>query len=109
MVMPVSIPGLMIPVEEIAAICRKHGVDELLVFGSALRRDFTAASDVDFLVRFHNEDAGPWLGKFDDLELDLSALLGRQVDVVDKSAIEQDLNWVRRRNILSSAVQLYVA
>jgi predicted nucleotidyltransferase len=109
MVMPLSIPGFDLPLEEIASICLKHGVEELSVFGSALRPDFAPTSDIDFLVRFQREDAGPWLGKFDDLENDLSRLIGRQVDVVDKSAIEHDLNWVRRKNILSSALKIYVA
>ena len=64
---------------------------------------------MDFLVVFRNNDAGPWACKFGELEEDLSRLLGRRVDVVDKHAVEQDLNWVRRRHILDAAVTIYVA
>lgn len=46
-----------LPLSELAELCRKHHVKELAVFGSALRGDFRADSDVDFLVRFHNDDA----------------------------------------------------
>ena len=35
-----------------AAICRRHRVAELAVFGSAARGDFRSDSDVHFLVEF---------------------------------------------------------
>jgi uncharacterized protein len=98
-----------LPLEAIEALCRKHGVAELSVFGSVLRNDFGPESDVDFLVRFKNDDAGPWMGKFIDLEQELSALLGRKVDVVDRGGVEQSENYLRRRHILSSARAIYVA
>jgi predicted nucleotidyltransferase len=37
---------------EIAAICRRHRVAELAVFGSAARGEFRSDSDIDFLVEF---------------------------------------------------------
>lgn len=100
--------GIPLPLERIAEICRQRDVEELDIFGSALRSDFSSHSDVDFLAVFRHND-GPWAGKFGELEEDLSKLLGRRVDVVDKRAVEQDLNWVRRRHILDGAVTVYVA
>jgi len=50
-----------LPFEAIAEVCRRLGVSELAVFGSALRNDFRPDSDVDFLVRFRNDDPGPSL------------------------------------------------
>ena len=94
---------------KIADICRKYGVRELAVFGSALRDDFRIQSDVDFLVVFENDDAGPWAGKYMDMEEELTAIVGRHVDVVGRRAVEEDLNPVRRRRILGSARVLYAA
>jgi hypothetical protein len=98
-----------LPVEEIAAICRRHGVAELAVFGSILGEAFGPESDVDFLVRFEGDDLGPWMSRLAELERDLSALLGRMVDVVDWRAVEQSRNPYRRHGILSGRKLLYAA
>lgn len=68
---------------EIHALCRKHGVKQLDLFGSAARGDFDpATSDLDFFVDFVSKDwhgaADRWFG----LQEDLTALLQRQVDLV---------------------------
>jgi predicted nucleotidyltransferase len=106
-----AISGLKVdlPLDAIESICRKYGVEELSVFGSVLRDDFRVDSDVDFLVRFKNGDAGPWGYKFEELSDELSALLGREVDIVDKSGIEQSENYLRREHVLHSAQVIYVA
>lgn len=97
-----------LPLEEIARVCQKYGVSELAVFGSVLRDDFDPArSDVDFLVRFIDNDAGPWMGKFLDMKDELGAMLGREVDVVDWRGIEQSTNPYRRNHILKHARQVY--
>ena len=98
-----------LPLETIEQLCRKYGVQELSIFGSVLRDDFRNDSDVDFLVRFKNNDAGPWGSKFQDLSEELSALLARKVDVVDKGGIEESPNYLRREHILRSARVIYVA
>ncbi|QNI69477.1 nucleotidyltransferase family protein [Cyanobium sp. NS01] len=39
--------------EEIAAVCKRYGIERLFVFGSALREDFRPGeSDIDLLVEF---------------------------------------------------------
>jgi len=103
------IKDLELPAGIIDDVCRKHGVEELSLFGSVLREDFGPDSDLDFLVVFKDNDAGPWMSKFMDLEEELSQALGRRVDVVDKRGVEQSENYIRRRHILSSARVLYVA
>ncbi len=101
---------LDLPLEAIALVCQKYGVSELAVFGSVLRDDFDPArSDVDFLVRFIDNDAGPWAHKFMDMKEELEALLGRGVDVVDWRGIEQSTNPYRRNHILKHARTFYVA
>ncbi len=96
-----------LPMADIAELCRKHGVKELAVFGSILGDDFGPESDIDFLVTFENDDAGPWGCKYGDMKDALSAVLKRPVDLVPRRAIERSRNWIRRKSILDSAVVIY--
>jgi predicted nucleotidyltransferase len=98
-----------LPRAEFAALCRKYHVRELAVFGSALREDFRPNSDIDFLVRFENDDAGPWMSYLTGLQEDLASLLGRPVDVVSWNAVEKSRNPFRRKSILEGQRLLYVA
>jgi predicted nucleotidyltransferase len=98
------VESIHLPVEAIAELCRKYGVEELSVFGSALRQDLSLESDVDFLVVFKNDDYGPWMARLTGLEEDLSRLVGRKADLVPK----RDLKWVIRDRVLSSAQVIYV-
>jgi hypothetical protein len=98
-----------LPDEELRTLCRRHRVAELALFGSALRDDFGPHSDLDFLVRFEPGAERPWMGHFQALEDDLSALLGLRVDVVDWNALERSRNWIRREAILSSAQSVFAA
>jgi predicted nucleotidyltransferase len=41
-----------VPMSEIAGFCARWKVQELALFGSVLRADFDAGSDVDILVTF---------------------------------------------------------
>jgi predicted nucleotidyltransferase len=43
------------------------------------------------------------------MEQELSAILGRGVDLVSKRAVERSANWIRRQAILGSAEVVYVA
>ena len=71
--------GLTIPQEEIAALCRRHHIRRLSLFGSALRGTMTDASDVDLLVEF---EPGHTPGvRFMTIQAELTTLLGRQVDL----------------------------
>jgi hypothetical protein len=98
-----------LPLQDLAALCRKYNVAELAVFGSVLREDFGPESDVDFLVRFRNDDAGPWLANITGLQEELARLLDRPVDVADWKGVEVSRNPFRRKSILSDPRLLYVA
>lgn len=95
-----------IPEKEIAAFCRKWQIREVSLFGSVLRDDFRPESDVDVLVVF---DPSASLSLLDmvDAEQELAQILGRPVDLLDRSAVERSENWIRRRRILSSARPIY--
>lgn len=93
----------------IEAFCRKWQITELSLFGSILRPSkFGSASDVDVLVRYAPE--AKW-SLFDEvaMEDELREILGRDVDLVNRRAVEQSHNWIRRQAILDSAVPFYVA
>ena len=63
----------------IKAFCRRHHILRLRFFGSVLREDFTPTSDVDVIVEFEPGHV-PGLAFF-ELQDELSALLGRRVDL----------------------------
>ena|ERR1051326_3598816 len=101
--------AIQMPVEDIRKLCRKYDVVELSVFGSVLRDDFRADSDVDLLVTFREGvDPGPWMSRYLDLEEDLSKLLGRPVDLVVRREVERSENHIRRNHILSTAEAIFV-
>lgn len=70
---------IRVPKDVIAAFCRKHHIRKLAFFGSILREDFSPASDVDVLVEFE-PGLAPGL-QFFTIQDELSALLGRKVDL----------------------------
>jgi len=71
--------NVVIPRDKIADFCRKHHIERLSVFGSALRDDFAAASDVDVLVEFRKGQEPGFA--FFDMQDELAELLGRKVDL----------------------------
>jgi len=72
-------PKIEIPRNEIADFCRRNHIRRLALFGSVLREDFGPASDVDVLVEF---EPGTQVGlRFFAMERELSAILGRKVDL----------------------------
>jgi len=92
--------------EKIEAFCRKWKIRELSLFGSVLREDFGPESDVDFLVVFAPEANWSLLDVI-GAEQELSALLGRPVDLVEKQVVKNSANWIRRRHILNTARTVY--
>jgi hypothetical protein len=69
-----------IPKDEIAEFCRRNHIRRLALFGSVLRDDFTPDSDVDVLVEFELDARVGLLG-LARMEIELSELLGRKVDL----------------------------
>ena len=100
--------NIEIPKERIAEFCRKWKIVEFSVFGSVLREDFRPDSDVDVLVTFAPEGR---YSLFDlvHMEEELEKMLGRKVDLVERCAIQQSENYIRRKHILNSAQAIYVA
>jgi uncharacterized protein len=94
-----------VPAERIAEFCRRWKIAELSLFGSVLREDFSAASDIDVLVEFSPEAA--WsLYDWVDMGEELSVLFGRRADLVSKRGLR---NPYRREAILGSREIIYAA
>jgi predicted nucleotidyltransferase len=93
-----------IPQEQIAEFCRRHHIRRLALFGSALRDDFTPDSDVDVLVEF---EPGARVGmiRLAGIELELSEILGRKVDMNTPGFISKYF----RDKVLAEAEDQYVA
>ena len=94
--------------DQIAAFCRKWQILRFELFGSVLRDDFDAESDVDVLVTFDLLRVVR-LDDLLDMEDELQALFGRKVDLIKRHLVEESPNWVRRRSILGSAREVYAA
>lgn len=83
----------------LGALCRRHHIRRLALFGSSLRGTDRPDSDVDLLVEF---EAGqePGLLKLAGIEADLSALVGgRPVDL----RTAQDLSRHFRADVVRDA------
>jgi predicted nucleotidyltransferase len=69
----------ILPREKIAEFCRRHHIRRLSLFGSVLRDDFRPDSHIDVLVEFEPGQT-PGLAFF-AMEIELSEILGRKVDL----------------------------
>ena len=103
----VHIPFQLSP-DRLAKFCQRWKITELAVFGSALRDDFHPESDVDILATFA-ADAHWSLFDLVTMQEEFRAMVGREVDLVDRGAVEKSENYIRRRHILESAEPIYVA
>ena len=97
-----------IPADKIADYCRRWKITELALFGSAVRDDFNLESDIDVLVTFDGDDH--WtLFDLIDMREELKEIFGRDVDLVSRRGIESSQNYLRRKEILSSAKVIHVS
>ncbi|MEL6248375.1 MAG: nucleotidyltransferase domain-containing protein [Cyanobacteria bacterium J06626_23] len=85
--------------QDIVGIAEKHGAKNVRIIGSIARNEARIDSDIDFLVDI-GEKTSPWFPV--GLIRDLSALLGRRVDIVITGTVPTEL----RQKILQDAVSL---
>ena len=98
----VKLHGINLETSALEEFCRRWKISDLRVFGSILRDDFDAESDVDFLADFDDtieRDA------FDHMEMEdeLASIVGRKVDLVSRSAIEASGNRFYLKEIFATA------
>jgi predicted nucleotidyltransferase len=75
---------LALPIDPITKFCQQWQIIELSLFGSILRDDFHADSDIDILL-----DRA-------QMQEELEAVLSRRVDLISKRAIDRSSNPIRR-------------
>lgn len=96
MVLPIPLPK-----EAIVRFCTRHHIRRLALFGSVLRDDFRADSDVDVLVQFEPGQSPGW--EFFRMQDELSEMLGRRVDLNTPGF----LSAYFRDRVLSEAETIY--
>ncbi|MBM2810114.1 MAG: polymerase beta domain protein region [Chloroflexi bacterium] len=87
---------------EILRAASTHGASNVWIFGSVARGEADGRSDVDLLVDMEDRPGGlAYFGRLEDLRRALTDLLGYNVDIMDRAA----LNRMRER-VLGEAVAL---
>lgn len=88
----------------LAEFCRRNHIRRLAFFGSVLREDFGADSDVDVLVEFE-PGAKVGLQRMATLESELSNIIGRKADLRTPA----DLSRYFRDDVVAEAQVQYAA
>jgi predicted nucleotidyltransferase len=95
--------GIRFDVPLVVGLLRRHYVTRLQVYGSILREDFHADSDLDMLVGF-DPDHFPVGWAMFELEAELAVVLGRPVEL----GLPTDLSKYIRGRVLAEAKTVYV-
>lgn len=74
-------------INRLKALCKKHHVQKLYLFGSATNDSFNENSDVDFLVSFHKIELPIYFENYITFKEKLSKLLNREVDLVEEQTL----------------------
>lgn len=85
-------------------LCRRYGIKELALFGSATREDFCSDSDLDILVEFQ-PGVRNGLFAFVRLQQELETIFGRKVDLVPKDGLKP----VIRDHVIESSWVIHAA
>lgn len=93
--------AISIPYEEVADFCEKYHIVRLWLFGSVLRADFHADSDIDVLVEFDPAHLPGW--HIVSMQDELSSLLRREVQFSMPDALGKNVKF----RIMQSARLIY--
>jgi uncharacterized protein len=100
-----KLKNIKVPTDELSNLCQRWHIDKLSLFGSVLRDDFTADSDIDVLVEFESGFTPGFL-KLYQIQEELSALFEhRTIDLVTLKFLNHRL----RDRVLATAEVCYVA
>ena len=94
--------------EQIEQFCGRWKISRLAVFGSAVEGKLRRDSDIDLLVAFAPDADWSMFDHF-TMEDELARLFGRDVDLVNVRALEENPNPAYHREIVGSARQIYAA
>lgn len=94
---------LHMTLDDIASFCDRWKISEFALFGSVLRDDFLADSDIDVLVTFYPDSA--WnLFEIIQAKQELETLCNREVDLIQKKGL---VNPFSRAEILKNYRVIY--
>jgi uncharacterized protein len=94
-----------IPLSELREFSERWNVRSIALFGSVLREDFDADSDIDILLSFRPHSNADLIDLV-NMRAELENLFRRRVDIVERDAL---VNPYRRAEILNSARTIYAA
>jgi predicted nucleotidyltransferase len=95
-------------VEEVVQICRRHGVERLDLFGSAVGEGFDREdSDLDFVVSFERRDLPALFDRYFGLKEDLEELFGQGVNLAMEGAVAKNPRFAE--SVAETRVSLYTA
>jgi uncharacterized protein len=74
--------------KELEMICRRYGVTQLEIFGSAIRADFDQnRSDIDLIVRFRDEQSKGLFERYWGLAEELGKFFDRPIELLTERMI----------------------
>lgn len=100
-----KLPKYELKEKELIELAKQFKVKQLYLFGSVLREDFNAQSDIDIMVVFDSDTEFSYFDLYDFKEK-LQQLFNRRIDLIEKDGL---INPFRRSEILSTARLIYAA
>ena len=91
-------------IQAIIALCKKHKVNKLFVFGSILTNRFNDDSDVDLVVDFKKAEVEDYFDNYFDFKYSLEDLFGREVDLLEEQTIK---NPYLKKNVDATKASIY--
>jgi predicted nucleotidyltransferase len=92
--------------EDLAAFCKRQGIVEMGVSGDVLGPDFGPKSEVDVVVRYAAR-RDPEFREVLEMTRELGRLFGREVDIIDRSLVDQTDDQARRQSVLGDLRDIY--
>ncbi len=93
--------------DAIIALCKKHKVEAISLFGAAAKNAMTDQSDIDFLIQFSKDlDVLDYADNYFAFLEALEKLTGRNIDLLSVNSLN---NPVLREEILKTKIDLYAA
>ena len=100
-------PKIDIPMDKLVELCKRWKIIELSLFGSVLRDDFRADSDVDVMIVLADDAELDYFEDWSKIQDELSVLLdNRQIDLVERRRI---VNPFIRHHAITNRQVLYAA
>ncbi len=92
---------------DIIALCKKHHVKSISLFGSAAKDTMHEDSDIDFLVQFSDEmEVLNYADNYFQLLEKLEILIGKKIDLLTQKSLK---NPILKKEIEQSKIDLYAA